>query len=1216
LSRCIIHIGTRKTGTSSIQQSLNGYSDDDFVYADINGHPNHGAALYSVFAKHPEKLAFHKKNNRSQAELDKYVRNIKIKLSDAIAKAKGRTILFSGETLSHKLTRQELEAMCCFFQEHFSKVEIVAYIRSPRGYITSEFQQCVKDAKNVLNPELDYYYYKKHLQVYDDIFGKENVKLWKFDPKNFISKCVVQDFCHRLNINLPSGRIVRVNDSISFEVLSLLFAYRKYGGEFGSTLMKGPENQRLIEALDHIGDTKFSFSPDLIQPVVDKNKADIAWIEGRMGVSFAEDLSEYKEQDVRGEMDLLNHDQAVVDKLLEKLGSFAPKGVQGKTPQEVAVLVHALREKTDHRKAANMPRKRAEARGGKKKNSCILHIGMHKTGSSSIQASLAGYEDDSFVYYRGCKGYKNHSLDIFHLIGNGRADRSGYDDWAESRDKKRPPNEEVKQHLQETFQSLNGRTLVFSGEGITVLSLSELEDLVNMLKLWADDIQVVAYVRPPEGYLTSLTQQGLKAGNVNRIKHVDRHKFDYEQVFSKFDDAFGAGNVHLWKFSPTSFPSHCVVRDFCDRLEINFPDSKIVRTNESLSKQVLSLLYIYYKYRNKYGFAKLSNKEALKIGEGLESPNDDKFRFSPDVVESIFENNKDDISWMEKRLGESLLESISEHKPSDVRDESDLLNPEPEVIARLRLLLGSACPEGMDGHTKNEIAHMVNALREEVRNNRVLNTGEKPSHKRAENRRGQGDKRGSAKARSVSKRIDVVEEKKKSRCILHIGMHKTGSSSIQASLGGFEDDSFVYYKNMGKETNHGGDIFKLLGTDGLDRTERDDWVRSRSGKTSPGDELTRQHLKQQLCALNGRTLLVSAEGMTFLSREELQELANFLRNWVDEIQIVAYVRPLAGYITSLGQQFLKNGRETGLNLEQLACDYEGIYSKFDDVFGRENVHLWKFFPESFPSHCVVQDFCRRLKISLPKDRIVRVNDSLSKQAVSLLYTYYKYAVGDRVTLSRSELMLIREGLEALEDDKFRFSPDVVKSVLKKREKDIFWMEKRLGESLFEELGECKPSDIRDESDLLLNDNSKVVTRLGSYLGSACPENMSGETSDKIILLVNALREKHETSRAHERYEKRFFEGDIQSISLSELINNVRQRYPDEFTLASEQTAVTLVSEIFTQMNENITQTDESIINYRLFGRFKFRGMKNRLSDTVLSREIIFNPAKLTRSEGR
>jgi hypothetical protein len=66
-----------------------------------------------------------------------------------------------------------------------------------------------------------------------------------------------------------------------------------------------------------------------------------------------------------------------------------------------------------------------------------------------------------------------------------------------------------------------------------------------------------------------------------------------------------------------------------------------------------------------------------------------------------------------------------------------------------------------------------------------------------------------------------------------------------------------------------------------------------------------------------------------------------------------------------------------------------LFEKFDDVLGRENVRLWKFDPPSFPNGCVVQDFCTRLGIALPRERVIRVNASISREAVQLLYTYRK-----------------------------------------------------------------------------------------------------------------------------------------------------------------------------------------------------------------------------------
>ena len=119
--------------------------------------------------------------------------------------------------------------------------------------------------------------------MFDDVFGRANVHLWKFDPKSFVGKCVVQDFCSRLGIAFPKDRIVRVNESLSREAVALLFAYRKYGRALGSTAMNGPENQRLVAQLRKIGGSKFRLSAEAVRPILDRNREDIEWMEKRLG---------------------------------------------------------------------------------------------------------------------------------------------------------------------------------------------------------------------------------------------------------------------------------------------------------------------------------------------------------------------------------------------------------------------------------------------------------------------------------------------------------------------------------------------------------------------------------------------------------------------------------------------------------------------------------------------------------------------------------------------------------------------------------------------------------------------------------------------------------------------------------------------------------------------------------------------------------------------
>jgi len=344
MTRCIIHIGMHKTGSSSIQSSLDGLDDATFRYADL-GVSNHSLAMYSLFSEHPERHHLHKANRREGSPLDEYIEGMQTSLEKVIESLNGRTLIISGEDIG-SLSKAGLSKLHQYFQNSFSSITIVAYVRPPAAFISSAFQQRVKGTGlNEINIKQEYRNYRESFAKFDEIFGRENVLLWKFSPSGFPSKCVVRDFCGRLGIDLPEEKIVRVNESLSRRAISLLYTFNKFSKKYGFKPMKGPEGMRFGKAFSAPDDGKFHFSSDIIRPILEENAVDVAWIEGRLGESLSEELSESKSDDIRGESDLLTPDPVTVNKLLALLGDSQPEGIQGESPDEVALLVQAFREK-------------------------------------------------------------------------------------------------------------------------------------------------------------------------------------------------------------------------------------------------------------------------------------------------------------------------------------------------------------------------------------------------------------------------------------------------------------------------------------------------------------------------------------------------------------------------------------------------------------------------------------------------------------------------------------------------------------------------------------------------------------------------------------------------------------------------------------------------------------------------------------------------------
>jgi hypothetical protein len=448
------------------------------------------------------------------------------------------------------------------------------------------------------------------------------------------------------------------------------------------------------------------------------------------------------------------------------------------------------------------------------------------------------------------------------------------------------------------------------------------------------------------------------------------------------------------------------------------------------------------------------------------------------------------------------------------------------------------------------------------------------------------------------------------RCIIHIGMHKTGSTSLQRSLDGFRNDRFVY-ADLSRDPNHSLAIFSAFSANParhhLHSTRDDAGVNAYIRKI-------RRELERSISATHGRTLLISGEDIGVLPARDLAPLKDFFRERFDDVMIVGYVRPPAGFITSSFQERVKNGSVTSLAIDSFYRNYQTSFEKFDEVFGRENVHLWKFDPTRFPGGCVVQDFCARLGIAFPSERIVRMNESLSRRAVAMLYTYRKLGPQVGAPRMRGRFAMTLGNLLGDAGGKFRFSPDTLRPVLEKNRADTEWMEARLGESLGEDLGENRPGDVHDETDLLRPDPATAAALL-SLLGGAEPEGIKGETSEEVALLVHALRmtrvpeDPELTAAAAKGQAGPVAAPPAVSMPISQLIDEMQRSDPAALNGIPRSEAQALVRNVFRHMGAALAKSDEGVVAYPGLGRFRVRKVEREVDGKKVAEiRIGFQPA--------
>jgi nucleoid DNA-binding protein len=407
------------------------------------------------------------------------------------------------------------------------------------------------------------------------------------------------------------------------------------------------------------------------------------------------------------------------------------------------------------------------------------------------------------------------------------------------------------------------------------------------------------------------------------------------------------------------------------------------------------------------------------------------------------------------------------------------------------------------------------------------------------------------------------------RCILHVGMHKTGTTSIQESLTGFSDDHFAYYGDHRRRANHGAVVNELMGME--DR------------KTAVGDpQRTRRHFRAAVRALSGRTLILSGERIGRHRGPALKELAAYLRaQGMKRIEVAAYVRAPASYITSFIPQKIKDGSLTHFDDSAIArayVNYRERFEVFDKVFGRENVHLWKFDPATFEGGDVVLDFCKRFGIAFPPDKVVRVNESLSREAIALLYTYRKHGAIFEAASGAQDRRLA-ERLRSLGRMKFQLAPELLRPVIERNAEDIAWIERRLGQSLSEPLGDERPDAIRSEADLLRHDGA-IVDRLRNMADPDASHGMTGDTPVDIAEMVHALHGYPVMRRARRGNQDARAGGSAPPIDLIEELHNA-----DLLEGMTPEHARDALEEVFARIKQPLA-TGEKTVVCPGFGRFR------------------------------
>jgi hypothetical protein len=339
----------------------------------------------------------------------------------------------------------------------------------------------------------------------------------------------------------------------------------------------------------------------------------------------------------------------------------------------------------------------------------VVHFGMPKTGTTSIQLSLSRrLSDPRFHYVKFAEGDSNYAIATGFRTDPTR-DRRHLKLGTPSHELPRLRKSIVRQ-LRASLEQARERTAILSAEIIAALKEAEFRELHAVLAGSGGRVTAVGYVRRPKETMESEFQQQVKSGR--QAFGMERLFPNYRARVKKLDAVLGSENTHIWRFDPSSFPGGCVVLDFCARMGISFRPEDVIRFNDGLSRPALSLLYAYRKFGPGYGVGPQVIRENRLLIQGLRALPGPKVRFHSSLVEPVIERRGKVVRWMESRLHASLAEDLSEHDETAIRSEEDLLAFTPESLRWLAHELGPEHSERWrPGMTPPEVAQRMHQLR-------------------------------------------------------------------------------------------------------------------------------------------------------------------------------------------------------------------------------------------------------------------------------------------------------------------------------------------------------------------------------------------------------------------------------------------------------------------------------------------------------------------------
>ena len=290
---------------------------------------------------------------------------------------------------------------------------------------------------------------------------------------------------------------------------------------------------------------------------------------------------------------------------------------------------------------------------------------------------------------------------------------------------------------------------------------------------------------------------------------------------------------------------------------------------------------------------------------------------------------------------------------------------------------------------------------------------------------------------------------------LHVGLHKTATSSIQHTMWKNKEilrDLGIYYPFTWKH-NHGVIIESMFSSNELllKNTKNIYYVKVGLNSVDKIKSYTlsnQNKINTELSELECSTVVFSGEAMIEMPSESLSSLKHTLHEWFPEatIYVIIYVRERSAYASSFYQQEIKAGKNATIEM------FENLYfdsiNKFSDVFSKETIKIIKFEETLSNGRGPVECFLETIGMNekdIKKIDVKRANLGISDKSLEIIaFINERLSMTDGNQFRRGRVNRDTHHLHKIRGDKYRLDPTVVNSIVELGKKDTAWLNEEYG----------------------------------------------------------------------------------------------------------------------------------------------------------------------------